>query len=92
LRSARDAQTNGWTEEQVTALQTGKPTSDPKIGSLAGLVREAAANSGNVTDTTWKTAQQAGWSDEQLANAFAYLGATVFTAYFLNYAQTDLDV
>jgi hypothetical protein len=33
-----------------------------------------------------------GWSDEQLADAFAYVGATVFTAYFLNYAQTDLDV
>ena len=62
------------------------------IDLLTALVREAAANSGNVTDTTWKTAQQAGWSDEQLANAFAYLGATVFTAYFLNYAQTDLDV
>jgi len=90
--AGRLAQMNGWTEEQVIALQRGKPTSDPKIDSLAGLISEAAANSGNVTDTTWKTAQQAGWSDEQLANAFAYLGATVFTAYFLNYAQTYLDV
>jgi hypothetical protein len=27
-----------------------------------------------------------------LAEAFAYLGLTVFTAYFLNYAQTDVDV
>ena len=90
--AGRLAQMNGWTEEQVTALQTGKPTSDPKIDSLAGLVREAAANSGNVTDTTWKAAQQAGWSDEQLTGAFAYLGATVFTGYFLNYARTNLDV
>jgi hypothetical protein len=55
-------------------------------------VREAAANSGNVSDATWKAAQQAGWNDEQLTDAFAYLGATVFTGYFLNYAQTDLDV
>jgi hypothetical protein len=70
----------------------GCATSDAKIDSLAGLVREAAANSGNVSDATWKTAQQAGWSDEQLTNAFAYLGATVFTGNFLNYAQTDLDV
>jgi hypothetical protein len=59
---------------------------------LAGLVRKAAANSGNVTDATWKAAQKGGWSDEQLTDAFAYLGATVFTGYFLNYAQTDLDV
>lgn len=93
IRIARRlAHMNGWTEEQVAALRTGAPTSDAKIDALAGLVREAAANSGNVADVSWKAAQQAGWSDEQLADAFAYLGAMVFTGYFLNYAQTDLDV
>ena len=92
LIASRLAQMNGWTEEQVTALTTGTSTNDAKIDVLAGLVRDAAANSGNVTDATWKAAQQAGWSDEQLADAFAYLGATVFTGYFLNYAQTDLDL
>ena len=90
--ASRLAHMNGWAEEQVTALRTGTPTSDAKIDVLSGLVREAAANSGNVSDATWKAAQQAGWSDEQLTDAFAYLGATVFTGYFLNYAQTDLDV
>jgi hypothetical protein len=90
--ASRLAHMNGWSEEHVTALRTGIPTSDAKIDALAGLVREAAANSGNVTNATWESAQQAGWSDEQLADAFAYLGATVFTGYFLNYAQTDLDV
>lgn len=90
--ASRLAQMNGWAEAQVTALRTGTPTRDAKIDALTGLVREAAANSGNVTDATWKAARQAGWSDEQLTDAFAYVGATVFTAYFLNYAQTELDV
>jgi hypothetical protein len=90
--AGRLAQMNGWTEEQVTALRTGMPTSDAKIDVLTSLIREAAANSGNVTDVTWKAAQKAGWSDEQLTGAFVYLGATIFTGYFLNYAQTDLDV
>jgi hypothetical protein len=44
-----------------------------------------------VTDATWKTAQQAGWGDAQLTDPFAYVGATVFTGYFLNYAQTEMD-
>ena len=93
IRIARRlAHMNGWAEEQVTALRTGATTNDAKIDALTALVREAAANSGNVTDATWKAAQQAGWSDEQLTEAFAYLGATVFTGYFLNFAQTDLDV
>ena len=90
--ASRLAQMNGWADDQVTAFRTGIPTSDVKIDALAGLVREAAANSGNVTDAAWKVAQQAGWSDEQLADAFAYVGATVFTGYFLNYAQTEMDV
>jgi hypothetical protein len=89
--ASRLAHMNGWVEEQVTALRTGLPTSDIEIDALTGLVREAAANSGNVTDATWKAAQQAGWSDEQLTDAFAYVGATVFTGYFLNYAQTDME-
>lgn len=89
--ASRLAQMHGWAEEKVAALRTGVPTSDAKIDVLTRLVREAAANSGSVTDATWKAAQQAGWSDEQLTDAFAHLGATVFTGYFLNYAQTDLD-
>ena len=88
----RLAQMNSWTAEQVTALTTGASTNDAKIDALASLIREAAANSGNVADATWKAAQKGGWSDEQLTDAFAYLGATVFTGYFLNYAQTELDL
>ena len=30
--------------------------------------------------------------DEHLTEAFAYLGLTLFTAYFLNYAETELDL
>ena len=82
----------GWADEQVAALRAGSTLGDNKIDALTGLVREAAANAGRVGDATWTTAQRAGWNDEQLAEAFAYLGLTVFTAYFLNYAQTDVDV
>lgn len=89
--ASRLAHTNGWVEEQVTAMRTGIPTSDAKIDVQTNLVRGAAANFGKVTDATWKAAQQAGWSDEKLTDAFAYLGATVFTGYFLNYAQTEMD-
>jgi hypothetical protein len=56
--ASRLAKMNGWVEEHVTALRTGNPTGDVKIDALTGLVREAAANSGNVTDATWKAAQK----------------------------------
>ena len=89
--ASRLAQVSGWSEGQVVALRTGAPTNDSRIDALTDLVREAAAHSGRVTDAVWKAAQQAGWNDEQLTDAFAYLGLTVFTGYFLNYAQTDVD-
>jgi alkylhydroperoxidase family enzyme len=90
--ASRFARMNGWTDAQIAALRTGTTTGDAKIDALTRVVREAAANSGEVSDATWQAAQQAGWSDAQLAEAFAYLGLTIFTAYFLNYAQTELDV
>jgi hypothetical protein len=82
----------GWTDEQIVALRAGTATGDQKVDAITGLVREAAANSGKVSDATWSSALDAGWNNAQLTEAFAYLGLTVFTAYFLNYAQTDLDV
>jgi len=89
--ASRFARMNGWTEAQIAALRTGTTTGDTKIDALTSVIREAAANSGNVTDFSWETAQQSGWSDAQLAEAFAQLGLTVFTGYFLNYAQTEKD-
>lgn len=90
--ATRFARMSGWTDAQITALQTGATTGDVEIDALVRVVREAAGHSGKVSDATWKAAQQAGWSDGQLTEAFAYLGLTVFTGYFLNYAQTDPDV
>ena len=90
--ASRFAGMNGWTETQIVALRTGTTTGDARIDSLTLVVREAAANTGNVTDATWKAAQQASWSDEHLTEAFAFLGLTMFTGYFLNYAQTDTDI
>jgi len=83
---------SGWQPGQVEALLAGKGVGEDKLDALAWVTREAAANSGRVSDATWHNAAAHGWSDEQLAEAFAYLGLTVFTSYFLNYAATELDV
>ena len=90
--TSRLAHMTGWTDSEVAALRAGEAVGDDKIDTLTRLVREAAADSGNVTDATWNAARGAGCTDEQLAEAFAYLGLTVFTAYFLNYARTEIDV
>lgn len=89
--ATRFARMNGWTEAQVAALVAGVPTGEVGIDALTRVVREAGAHAGRVADATWNAAKQAGWNDEHLAEAFAYLGLTLFTGYFLNYAQTAQD-
>lgn len=83
---------SGWRRDQVQALLAGKGLGEQKTDALLAVAREAAADSGRVSDATWARAVASGWSDEQLAEAFAYLGLTVFTSYFLNYAETELDI
>jgi hypothetical protein len=65
---------------------------DARTAALLAVVREAAANAGAVGETAWATATAAGWSDEQLVEAFCFLALTVFVDYFVNYAGTTLDV
>jgi hypothetical protein len=86
------AERAGWSKHQLSALRDGGSLGDDKIDSIVGVVREAAAHAGRVGDIAWERAVACGWSDEQLTEAFAYLGLTVFTGYFLNYARTALDL
>jgi alkylhydroperoxidase family enzyme len=83
---------SGWQPDQLEALLAGRDVGEEKLGALIAVAREAAANHGRVGDMTWDNAVGHGWSGEQLAEAFSYLGLTVFTSYFLNYAATELDV
>jgi hypothetical protein len=82
----------GWSPAQASCLQDGQSLGDEQVDSLVRLVREAAARDGRVTDLTWQQAVACGWSSQDLAEAYVYLALTVFTAYFLNYAQTPLDL
>jgi hypothetical protein len=54
----------GWQEDQVQALLAGRDTGKDKLDALAAVVREAAMNSGRVSDPTWEAAAGLGWDDE----------------------------
>jgi alkylhydroperoxidase family enzyme len=86
------AQRAGWNEGEILSLRDGQSAGDDKIDSVVALVREAATRAGRVSDMAWEHATACGWGSEQLAEAFAYLGLTLFTAYFVTYAQTPVDL
>ena len=82
----------GWSQAEIAALRDGRSLGDDKTDALTAVIREAASHRGVVSDATWQRAVACGWDSTQLAEAFAYLGLTLFTAYFLNYAQTPMDL
>jgi hypothetical protein len=82
----------GWSPGEVSRLRAGHRLGDDRLDSLVRVVREAAGQAGRVSDLTWQQAVARGWTSQQLAEAFAYLALTIFTGYFLNYAQTPADL
>jgi hypothetical protein len=81
----------GWSPDVVTRLQAGTGSGDPKLDALLAVVVSAARTTGKVKDVVWQHARDSGWSDAQLAESFAYLGVVVYTAYFVAFAETELD-
>ncbi|AOW93959.1 alkylhydroperoxidase [Rhodococcus sp. WMMA185] len=82
----------GLTEEQTIAIRRGDDDFDGKLGALLNVVREAAQKVGTVEDSTWNAALAAGWSEDELTEAFAHLAVNLFTNYFNHYVGTELDV
>jgi alkylhydroperoxidase family enzyme len=81
----------GMGAQETVAVRAGH-VDDARTAALLAVIREAAGNTGVVSNATWDAATAAGWSDEQLIEAFVYLALTVFVDYFTNFARTELDV
>jgi alkylhydroperoxidase family enzyme len=83
---------SGATDEEVTALISGRVAGDDKLAALLAVAREAAAHAGQVDDATWSNALDAGWTDTDLAEIFVCIALTTFVDSFVRYARTELDV
>lgn len=82
----------GFTESQTIAIRRGGVDFDDKPAALLAVVRDAAANVGDVSDTTWTTAGEVSWTEREPAEAFAHLAVNLLTNYFNQFARTKLDV
>ncbi|WP_136611915.1 carboxymuconolactone decarboxylase family protein [Sinomonas albida] len=87
--SARKA---GLDDEQILALRAGEVGFDPRLAALTEVARAASADNGYVPEPVWQAALDAGWTDTELAEAFAHIAVNLFTNYFNHYAHTELDV
>jgi catechol 2,3-dioxygenase-like lactoylglutathione lyase family enzyme len=89
LNSAIAAQA-GWSESEILDLRAGH-TDDPRLAALLAVVRALTRSIGRVDAATWHAARTAGWSEDQLAEAFAFAGLTHYVDAFANFARSELD-
>ena len=90
--TARIASSAGWQPDEIVRFTEGLDSGDEKLDSLLEVVGDAGKNLGVVDDATWERATHNGWTPEQLVEAFAYFAIAVYTAYFTNFAATELDI
>jgi hypothetical protein len=90
--TARIASSAGWQPDEIVRFTEGLGSGDEKLDSLLGVVADAGKNLGLVDDAAWERAAHSGWTPEQLVESFAYFSIAVYTAYFTNFAATELDV
>jgi len=80
----------GWSEDETVALRNGG-AEEAKLAALLRIARQSATNRGHVEERAWQAALNAGWTDAQLAEAFAFIGLAQYVDSFVNFAETDID-
>jgi alkylhydroperoxidase family enzyme len=65
---------------------------DPKLQALITLTRQIADNRGYVDESVWSDALEAGWSEEEILDAYTDVVRTILTNYFNHLVGTELDL
>jgi alkylhydroperoxidase family enzyme len=82
----------GWSEPAVAGLRNGTGSGDDTLDGLLAVVAELCANAGQVSDETWAGALERGWTTAQLTEVFAFVAIVGYSAFFVNFARTELDL
>jgi hypothetical protein len=82
----------GWAPDEIGHIHNGTFDADPKLARLLDVVRQSAQQAGRVDQSAWQAALSAGWTNAELADAFASIALTLMVDYFVHFAETPLDV
>src|SRR5262245_34906549 len=80
----------GLTAEQVRDSRLGTAV-DPRSDALIRFALEVVQTRGRVSDAALAEVREAGFDDGVIAEVVAHVALDVFTNYFNNVAQTDVD-
>lgn len=86
------AKAAGFDTEETVQIRQGRVDGQSKLNALLTLCRQIADNRGWVDDSAWERALDAGWSKEEILDAYADVVRTIFTNYFNHLVETDHDL
>lgn len=86
------ARAAGFAEDETVQIRGGRLEDHPRLTTLLALVRQIADNRGCVDDSVWDAAVGAGWSVEDILDAYADTIRTLLTNYFNHMVGTELDL
>ena len=82
---------NGFTDEQILELRSGKASFDNKIDALARLTRELIANRGKISDEVLENFFNAGYTKENLIDVIVGAGEKSITNLLHNVTDIPVD-
>lgn len=86
------AKAAGFEEAETVQIRQGLVDGQPKLNALLKLCRQIADNRGWVDQSAWDAVVEAGWSQEEILDAYADVVRTILTNYFNHLVGTELDL
>ncbi|WP_298878205.1 carboxymuconolactone decarboxylase family protein [uncultured Polaribacter sp.] len=82
---------NGFTEDQILELRTGKASFDSKLDALAKFAKSVAINRGAATQEAIENLYAAGYTKGSIADAILLVGEITITNYFHKTTEVPVD-
>lgn len=82
----------GWSQDQTVQIRRGEVEGDDATTSLLAFARELVGKQGWLSEATWQATLDAGWSEQQLLEAFGDVVRTLMTNWFNHLTGTELDL
>jgi AhpD family alkylhydroperoxidase len=82
---------NGFTDEQILEIRSGKASFDAKLNALARLVQSIAVNRGHADEAAIDAFFSAGWITANLVDAIVVIGDKTVTNYLHGTTRVPID-
>lgn len=82
---------NGFSEDQILEIRSGKATFDAKTNALATFTKAVAENRGNIDNASKQAFFDAGYTEANMIDVVMVIGDKIISNYIHNLTQFPID-